>query len=714
MNDKPEHSRETADAHPLTVKLGSPLVPILVFIATIVAFIALELAPPDLSELLDDPATSGQTAKPPAPAGAGNQDPPDIWDRLVSFIERTRHLAGDIPTVIWSQIFIIGVLILYALVPGLAGMIYRRAFAPWFAGSFAALYLIQWFAQVYGIGSLTSHILDGLERDEHEAIVVLIEVMLLLVLCFFRLRRHSAALIDARTKRKNFLIAGGLLGAAAIWSYMSLSKEVSWWEFAGISSLLLVGGLIFWQSVTSGKETETRSKNIVLCLDGTWNHPGTTDFGYLAETNVFKLFKMLKGELDSTAHNASRCKRYRQGGAADGETRQVAFYYHGVGNKLENSELGQLFGGAFGMGASAIVERAYLDVARVYKPGDRIFIFGFSRGAAIARLVAGAIGHRGIPMSMWTLRLLGRHWLIKKSDEKILAWTRSDDEPRRELSRHRQHEATEVPIEVLGCWDTVGSFGISKNILGIPFQRINLLKDLSVSLCVRRAYHMVALDETRDAFEPTLMEPDPLEPERIVEVWFCGNHSNIGGGYATDKLSNVTLDFLLRQISSGYVHEEEQDTDDESWGVYLNARKAGLEISAADLHMAVVEPDPRGRIRHSTGAAYSYAPRTLPLHAVIHDEVFHRMRDPVPVYAPQSVFDLNQELVEKRKAIEAETGHLHATHSIDEAERDRIRTWSDKKLSITKWSQYLLLEIEPGTTIGDEINPSVELRNHDG
>ena len=57
-----------------------------------------------------------------------------------------------------------------------------------------------------------------------------------------------------------------------------------------------------------------------------------------------------------------------------------------------------------------------------------------------------------------------------------------------------------VPINVLGCWDTVGAFGVAKNILGIPFQKINLLKNLDVSLCVKRAFHMVALDETRDSF----------------------------------------------------------------------------------------------------------------------------------------------------------------------------------------------------------------------
>ena len=100
-------------------------------------------------------------------------------------------------------------------------------------------------------------------------------------------------------------------------------------------------------------------------------------------------------------------------------------------------------------------------------------------------------------MSLWTLRVFGRHWTVWKSSKKI----------------------EDVPVEVLRCWDTV-AYGLAKNILGIPFQTINLLKDLNVALCVKHACHMVALDETRGFFEPRLMDPDPTTPDCIMEVWF--------------------------------------------------------------------------------------------------------------------------------------------------------------------------------------------------
>jgi hypothetical protein len=113
---------------------------------------------------------------------------------------------------------------------------------------------------------------------------------------------------------------------------------------------------------------------------------------------------------------------------------------------------------------------------------------------------------------------------------------------------------------------------------------------------------MVALDETRDSFEPTLMEPDPINPGRIIEVWFSGNHANVGGGYATDKLSDVTLDFMLRQVSRGYAYNETMKPGDESWGLYLSAvRKNKRSERGESKKKGVVEvvQESVGKCRHS-------------------------------------------------------------------------------------------------------------------
>lgn len=616
-----------------------------------------------------------------------------IWTDSIS---RNIHsiavsLSHDSPRIVIGQLKTIWVLFLYSLAPGVLGLICRRAFWKWFLTAFVILFLINWGYRMSGTGSITPNVAKDLWDASGVALVVRfakeVVIFVLLIVC---LRRHSVAAIDQNAKRKTRRL-GALLVLLAIvvflwtWKY---ATPFSLHCFEGISIVVML--VVHAYALVSQSESEpvaNHGKNIVVCLDGTWNQPGQKDFGYLAETNVFKLFMMLKGTTSPKHYNASRCKEYLD---ENQFAKQIAFYYHGVGNTLENSELGQLLGGVFGMGADAIVARAYLDVVRVYRPGDRIFLFGFSRGAAIARLLAGVIGRRGVPNSLWTLNLFFRHWLVWASSKAI----------------------ENVPVEVLGCWDTVGAFGISKNILGIPFQKVNLLKDLSVSLCVKRAYHLVALDETRDSFEPTLMEPDPISPNRVIEVWFSGNHSNVGGGYATDKLSNVTLDFMLSHVSSGYARDGGTEAGkDEAWGLYLSAVRKGQGFNGDGAETAVIDADPRGQIRHSTGAVYSHAPRRLPIHAVIYDSVFDRMRDALPVYAPQSLFNLNEELVKKRRDIETGVERLAETRSLHKEECDKIRNWSNEKLSLMKWSEYLASDLDDKIPLREKLKPAEELSN---
>ena len=374
-----------------------------------------------------------------------------------------------------------------------------------------------------------------------------------------------------------------------------------------------------------------KGKYIVICLDGTSNTPDQIERGFAAQTNVYKLFKMLRSNAGAYAptgeFDASLCKRYGE--------RQLGLYYAGVGNKYDNNPLLEVLGLATGIGADDIIERAYLDLIRVYRPGDRVVITGFSRGAAIARLLARTINARGAPRSVWTIYLLGQHRNI---------WMSSVKQP--------------VPISVLGCWDTVGSFGVAKTMFGINFQQLNMGKDLTVPDNVQQAYHMVALDERRDSFEPTLMDPDPIRPERIVEVWFPGDHANIGGGWATDRLSDITLDFLLRHISSGYATTEQATPGAEDWGVYLAARKADkLDVACrtdcGDEDVATIDPDYMGQVRAWFSRLYEYRPRKLPLHAVVSETVFERMSGMRPAYAPEALFKLNEALDAHRDTIVA-------------------------------------------------------------
>ena len=643
------------------------------------------------------------------------------------------RLAFDFGAIIAIFVKTVAILALYSLIPGLAGLLYRRNFLVWFLVSFAML------ATINATGFLGS--LGGAEpMPGSGAILIFVLSQLALLIVAYRLRRHSQGLSILPAKAQNWgLTVALVLVGIACWQgwgpgYSSgpaiISKAAaqvekqetapapsppavappeqkspaaevkpaetpalkparppsvvtkpaddagprrSWiWSFLGTGvtgwiykwEFILIGlPLIYTFLRNSAAWTSSKPKNIVICLDGTSNTPDQMEMGFLAQTNVFKLFSMLKadkqGAVVPTGHfDASLCKRY---GA-----RQIGLYYAGVGNKYDNDPLLQTFGMAMGMGAGDIVERAYLDLVRVYKPGDRVFIFGFSRGAAISRLLARAIDARGVPRTVWTLRLFGKHRTL---------WSSSKRKP--------------AAIDVLGCWDTVGSFGVAKTIAGINFQQLNLFKDLTIPDNVAQAYHMLALDEMRDSFEPTLMDPDPIRPERIVEVWFSGDHANIGGGWATDKLSDVTLDFLLRRISSGYATEGMQPGD-EIWGLYLSARQArkeGLVSSPAPDGVPVVDPDSLGQVRSWFSNLYIYRPRKLPLHAVLSETVFDRMTKSIPVYAPQSLFDLNDALDEKRDLIEAKIGKLSETNSLTEGERKAVLEFKDK-LRLTRFPQY--------------------------
>lgn len=110
-------------------------------------------------------------------------------------------------------------------------------------------------------------------------------------------------------------------------------------------------------------------KNIILCSDGTGNI-SIKGRG----TNVFKMFEAID------LHNP--------------RTRQIAYYDDGVGTSKFKPLM--ILGGAFGLGLSRNVRQLYTELVRSYEPGDKIYLFGFSRGAFTVRNLAGFINAAGI------------------------------------------------------------------------------------------------------------------------------------------------------------------------------------------------------------------------------------------------------------------------------------------------------------------------------
>src|ERR1051325_2590597 len=107
------------------------------------------------------------------------------------------------------------------------------------------------------------------------------------------------------------------------------------------------------------------SKNIVVLCDGTWNSPDS-------KTNIFVLFREL----------------------IEQEYKQHVKYIEGVGI----GEIGLKFvvDGIMALSLDSKVKEAYKFIVSHYKPGDDVWLFGFSRGAYTVRSVAGMIRNCGI------------------------------------------------------------------------------------------------------------------------------------------------------------------------------------------------------------------------------------------------------------------------------------------------------------------------------
>lgn len=261
--------------------------------------------------------------------------------------------------------------------------------------------------------------------------------------------------------------------------------------------------------------------DIVVCCDGTWNTPDDMDGGLPSPTNVCKIYNALD--------------------VAEQPDRELIYYHSGVGT--EGGLLNKVSGGGLGVGLTRNVKSAYKWLAVNYREGDRIWIFGFSRGAFTARCIAGMVTRYGL------LNLRDRDIPAKT------AWERVDAV----YEKYRAGDKTHLPavaycnnngvtqVHFLGVWDTVGSLGIPDDVAFL-----NLLDnpghyefhDTDLNDDVLNARHALALDEMRQSFIPTLWTNIEGRPH-VKQVWFSGVHSDVGGGYSQTGLSDSALKWMM-------------------------------------------------------------------------------------------------------------------------------------------------------------------------
>lgn len=244
-------------------------------------------------------------------------------------------------------------------------------------------------------------------------------------------------------------------------------------------------------------------KTITLSFDGTGNEPSDAE-GFTRDesiSNVLKMHVLMGGA--------------SEGGRSDAVTPrgdpQCTFYYPGIGTRGE-VKFPTLVGRSlrkvrrfFNMfwaprwgDAGRILAESRRDLLDTYQKGDRVLVFGFSRGAALARKFIG----------------------------EVLAADECEE------------------IAFLGVFDTVAALdGVHRS--GETISTDVVFENGTLDERVRRAVHILALDEARIPFTPTQINKDPEHPGRILEVWFPGVHSDVGGGYWLDGLSDLALEFMI-------------------------------------------------------------------------------------------------------------------------------------------------------------------------
>jgi len=380
------------------------------------------------------------------------------------------------------------------------------------------------------------------------------------------------------------------------------------------------------------------SKNIVLLSDGTGNSAAK-----LFKTNVWRIYDALDLRDPSV---------------------QVASYDSGVGTSTFVPLA--LVGGAVGFGLKRNVLRLYRFLSEQYEPGDRIYAFGFSRGAFTIRALVALIADQGIirvradkyptptgprgalptrPASTPTRTTMTGSELRRLSKRAYQQFRHKFDHAlpfvrlgrmlrdgflrvldrtggRTEYVCESNHQIGDHDIVFVGLWDTVDAYGlpideltrgVDKWIWPLSFP------ELKLSTKVEKACHALSIDDERHTFHPVLWDESDepqgevhLDKERISQVWFAGVHANVGGGYPNDALSAVSLDWIA-----------------------LEARKKELRFLTEQLDHSIDKRDPLGIAydsRRALAAYYRYNPRKIEYltNGQVHEKGFFGASWPAP------------------------------------------------------------------------------------
>ena len=290
-----------------------------------------------------------------------------------------------------------------------------------------------------------------------------------------------------------------------------------------------------------------RGKDIFVFLDGTATKKAT-------RSNVWRMFEALRSERNPN-------------------TRSI--YIEGVG---ASSAL--LTGTVLGRGMEIRVSKAYRYIAKSYEPGDRIFIYGYSRGAHQARALAGLISYAGIIQPTASEIVAKKDTILRskansviefvkdqKDDYSLWANWNGENPLRKQIQkkineRYNPDGPDEIsmrPAEIhfLGLWDNApgsmfksfssGKSGITLKhpVTGVQAEApckedVDTTQPERYKLdsypAIKKIVHAVAVEEKRSHFSEVLVCKAMDESKTIVkQQWFPGSHGDVGGGYSDDN-----------------------------------------------------------------------------------------------------------------------------------------------------------------------------------
>ncbi len=322
----------------------------------------------------------------------------------------------------------------------------------------------------------------------------------------------------------------------------------------------------------------------IVILDGTMSslNPGE-------ETNAGLAYQMLC----ETASTAQMSLRYEQGTQWNSWRDAVAV--------------------AEGQGINQQIRRAYGFIASRYRPGDRIFLLGYSRGAYAVRSLAGVIDRVGLlraeHATVRNIRQIYRHYQLSPDSFAAAAFV-------------ERYCHASVEIEMVGVWDTVKALGNRLPVFWCFSQRYHAFHTATLGDHIRHGFHALAMDENRQAYDPILWKSRPDWDGVLEQMWFRGAHGDIGGqlfGYeAARPLANIPLVWMMEKVADcgidlpeGWQNRFAQDASAPSvgtmggWGMLFILRKKRVIGADASEHIHPSAAGAEGKELDSVGAEES-------------------------------------------------------------------------------------------------------------